>query len=1040
MSPLEKRRANFAPRANGSKTPQWHFLGLLLFLVAVSSVWAVDPSRHISQYAHTAWRIQDGVFSGSPNAISQTTDGYLWIGTRGGLLRFDGVRFVPWTAPDGQHLPFSNVTSLLGARDGSLWIGMEGGLSHWDKRDLTSYLIGPTRINSIIEDRNGTVWFARSRGSAEAGGLCQIIGSGMRCYGKAEGLPGSNVATALVEDGLGDLWTGSDTAVVRWKPDTSTTYSPRGLKSYQGLDGVQGLAANPDGSLWVGMIFAGRGLGLQQLVQGAWKPFATPEFDGSALEVQALLLDRENALWIGTLKQGIYRIHAGKVDHFRTADGLSSDAVYRFYEDREGNLWVATSKGIDCFRDVRVATFSTREGLATPEVDAVFAAQDGTVWIGGADALDAIHQDGMSSVQAGKGLPGNQVTSLLEDHAGRLWVGVDNTMSIYKNGRFRRIDRPDGRPIGLALGMTEDVDNNIWIETSGLPRTLIRIHDLKVQEEFPVPQMPAARIVAADPEGGIWLGLMNGDLARYRHGKTEIFPFKHGEDSVVFQLIVNSDGSVLGATPLGVVAWKEGKQQSLTVRNGLPCDGVYALIEDNQRALWLYTQCGLVEIAGTELQRWWGQPDITVQLKTFDAFDGAQPGRAPFAGAARSPDGRLWFANGVVLQMIDPGHLTGNALAPPVYVEEVIADRKNYSPRKDLRLPPLTRDLEIDYTALSFVVPQKVRFRYKLEGRDAVWQEPGTRRQAFYTDLRPGRYQFHVIACNNDGVWNEAGATLDFSVAPAWYQTNWFRALCLVSGGFIVCVVYRLRVRQISRAIGARFDERLAERTRMARDLHDTFLQTVQGSKLVADHALKPSTDPAQMRGAMEQLSVWLARATEEGRAALNSLRTATAQRNDLAEALRRVTKDDVIPSSMAVTFSVVGDAREMHPIVRDEIYRIGYEAIRNACTHSGASQLEVELRYARDLTLRVSDNGTGIEPAIAEGGKGGHFGLQGMRERAARIAGNLTLGSSSSSGTEIKLVVPGDIVFRKVTTVRRTLLTRIKDLLKRMDRTSKAG
>jgi signal transduction histidine kinase/ligand-binding sensor domain-containing protein len=1030
VSPLRKHSADSAAKAEWPNIALWPFLCFMLFLFAVSSVWAVDPSRHISQYAHTAWRIQDAVFSGSPNAITQTKDGYLWIGTQTGLVRFDGVRFVPWIPPDGQHLPSSNVISLLGARDGSLWIGMDGGLSRWDKRDLTSYLIEPTRINSIIEDRNGTVSFVRSRGSAEAGGLCQIIGTGMRCYGKADGLPGSNVATALVEDGLGNLWTGSDTAVVRWKPDTSTTYSPRGLKSFQGLDGVQGLAANPDGSLWVGMIFAGRGLGLQQLVQGAWKPFATPEFDGSTLEVQALFLDRENALWIGTVKQGIYRIHAGKVNHFRSADGLSSDAVYRFYEDREGNLWVATSKGIDCFRDVRVATFSTREGLATPEVDAVFAAQDGTVWIGGADALDAIHPDGMSSVQAGKGLPGNQVTSLLEDHAGRLWVGVDNTMSIYKNGRFRRIDRRDGRPIGLALGMTEDVDNNIWIETTGPPRTLIRIHDLNVQEEFPVPQMPAARKVAADPQGGIWLGLINGDLARYQHGETEIFPFKHGEDSVVFQLIVNSDGSVLGATPLGVVAWKEGKQQTLTVRNGLPCDAVYALIEDSQRALWLYTQCGLVEIADTELQRWWGQPDITVQLKTFDAFDGAQPGRAPFAGAARSPDGRLWFANGVVLQMIDPGHLTGNALAPPVHVEEVIADRKNYSPRQDLRLPPLTRDLEIDYTALSFVAPQKVRFRYKLEGRDAAWQEPGTRRQAFYSDLRPGRYRFRVIASNNDGVWNEEGETLDFSVAPAWYQTNWFRILCVASGVFIVWVIYRLRVLQISRAIGARFDERLAERTRMARDLHDTFLQTIQGSKLVADDALESSTDPIRMRRAVEQLSVWLARAMQEGRAALNSLRTATTQTNDLGEALRRVTEDRLIPGSMAVAFSVVGDAREMHPIVRDEIYRIGYEAIRNACMHSGANRLEVELIYTNDLALRVHDNGTGIDPAIADRGKDGHFGLQGMRERAARIGGKLTLVSSSSSGTEIKLVVPGGIICPRMP-VRRSLLTLMRSLFR---------
>ncbi len=869
-----------------------------------------------------------------------------------------------------------NSVSLLGARDGSLWIGMEGGLSHWNNQDLSNYLIEPPRINSIIEDRNGVVWFTRSRGSDAAGGLCRVIGTGIRCYGKADGLPGADVTGPLLEDTAGNLWIGSDTAVFRWKQGSSTTYSPRALKSHEGVDGVQGLAVNPDGSVWVGIDLAAPGLGLQQLVQGVWKSFVLPGFDASTLEVQTLFSDRENAIWIGTIKQGIYRIHGHKIDHFSNADGLSSNSVYRFYEDPEGNLWAATAKGIDCFRDLRVATFSTREGLSADEVDSVLAARDDTVWLASPGALDALHQGSVYSIRAGQGLPGNQVTSLLEDHAGRLWVGIDKTMSIYENGKFRRIDRRDGAPIGVVVGMTQDVDNNIWVETIGPPRTLIRIHDLKVQEEFPVPQMPAARKVEADPHGGIWLGLMNGDLARYRDGQKEVFSFKHGEDSRVNQLIVSSDGSVLGATPLGLVGWKQGKQQTLTIRNGLPCDFVNALIEDSQGDLWLYTQCGLVEIAGAEMQRWWQQADTTLQVKTFDAFDGVQAGRAPFAGAARTLDGRLWFANGVLLQMIDPNHLSGNELPPPVHVEEIIADRKNYPPSKDLRLPPLTRDLEIDYTALSFVVPQKVRFRYRLEGRDAAWQEPGTRRQAFYSDLRPGRYHFRVIACNNDGVWNEAGASLDFSVAPAWYQANWFRALFLVSGGFVVCVIYRLRVRQISRAIGARFDERLAERTRMARDLHDTFLQTIQGSKLVADHALKPSTDPAQMRGALEQLSVWLERATQEGRTALNSLRTATAQTNDLAQALQRVTKDDLIPSAMAVTFSVVGDAREMHPIVRDEIYRIGYEAIRNSCMHSEASQLEVELRYGHDLALRVNDNGTGIDPAIADGGKDAHLNL----------------------------------------------------------------
>ena len=1036
MNRLDDPRANCVTKTKKLKIPPSFPVCFLLCFFAANSAWAVDPSRHISQYAHTAWRIQDGVFEGIPRDLAQTADGYLWIGTASGLVRFDGVRFVRWIPPEGQ-LPSSRINSLLGTPDGALWIGTALGLSRWQNNQLTNYSTERGVVTAIVQARDRSIWIVLSDPTGKTGPLCQVIGTGVRCHGSDDGIP-ANIYTPLAEDSQGNFWLGGNATLVGWKWDWHRAYKPKGLKSNAG-GGIDGLAADPDGSMWVGIGSAGPGLGLQHLTQGVLKPLRTPELDSTKMAVQTLLLDRESALWVGTLKHGLNRIYGGHVEHFGSADGLSGDEVLRCFEDREGNLWILTSKGIDSLRDVRIVSFSTREGLSMEEVDSVLASRNGTIWIGGTESLDAIYHGRVSSIMRGKGLPGEQVTSLFEDHVGRLWVGVDDGLTVYENGKFRRVNKHNGSAIGMVVGIAEDVEHNIWVERGGLDRSLIRIQDLEVREEFPVPRMPAARRVAADPGGGLWLGLMNGDLARYQHGRTESFHFQHVPDSRVEQVTVEADGSVLGATAFGIIGWRRGRQLTFTTRNGLPCNSVYAFVSDRRGNLWLNTQCALVEITNQDLQKWWQDSDVVVKPTVFDALDGAQPDWVPFGAAARSPDGRLWFADSNLLQMIDPDHLTWNPLPPPVHVEEVIADRKNYSPRNDLRLPPLTRDLEIDYTAPSFVVPQKVRFRYRLEGRDAAWQEPGTRRQAFYSDLRPGRYQLRVIACNNDGVWNEAGATLDFSVAPAWYQTNWFRALCLVSGGFIVCIIYRLRVRQISRAINARFNERLAERTRMARDLHDTFLQTIQGSKLVADHALKPSTDPAQMRGALEQLSVWLERATREGRTALNSLRTATAQTNDLAEALRRVTKDDLIPSSTAVTFSVVGDAREMHPIVRDEIYRIGYEAIRNACTHSGASQLEVELRYAHDLALRVSDNGTGIDPAIADGGKDGHFGLQGMRERAARIGGNLTLGSSSNSGTEIKLVVPGDIVFRKVTAVHRTLLTRIKDLLKRMDRTSKA-
>jgi signal transduction histidine kinase len=392
-----------------------------------------------------------------------------------------------------------------------------------------------------------------------------------------------------------------------------------------------------------------------------------------------------------------------------------------------------------------------------------------------------------------------------------------------------------------------------------------------------------------------------------------------------------------------------------------------------------------------------------------------------------SPDGRLWFANETVLQTIDAAHLTRNLIPPPVHIEEIIIDRQSHSPQEILHLPPHTRDLEIDYTALSFVAPQKVRFRYKLEGRDEDWQEAGTRRQAFYSDLRPGKYRFRVIAGNNDGVWNDKGATLDFSVLPAMYQTAWFRVACILTGLFIFWAFYRLRTRQIEVSISTRFEERLAERTRLARELHDTLLQAIQGSKMIVDDLLDPPAVSGRPREVMGRLSSALAQALHELRTSLNSLRNATASGNDLAEAFRRAVDDCANRGVVNITFMVEGTAREMHPIVRDEIYRIGHEAIRNACQHSGADRIEVRLSYGQDLVFRVQDNGRGIDPEVAAYGKSDHFGLQGMRERAKHSGGVLTISGSTDSGTSLELMIPGDKVFSNGHSTWRILLMKIR-------------
>src|SRR5467141_3337446 len=776
----------------------------LLFFLSISPVGALDTTKQISQYGHTAWRIEEGVFAGTPNVIAQTADGYLWIGTQAGLMRFDGVRFVSWRPPEGNELPSSRINSLLGGRDGSLWIGTSMGLARWRNGSLTNYRDASGSIMAILEDRAGTIWIARANLSDTKGPLCKVTGTGLRCYGRDDGLA-LPYAVTLANDSLGNVWAAGGLMVSRWQTSSGGTYVPAGLNPAEIFNGVLALAARPDGSLWVGLVHTGKGGGLQQLTHGVWKPFVTPEFEGSTLRVTALLLDRDNSLWVGTLNRGIYRIQGNRVDHFRGSDGLSGDAVSvnGLFQDREGNIWVSTSRGIDKFHDLRVTSFSTRQGLNSDQVNSVLASRDGTVWIG-SYSLDVLRSGKITSIQPRNGLPGRALTSLLEDRAGRLWVGVDQELSVYERGKFRKIYTPDGSPLGAVRAMTEDVDGSIWVATSNANETrrrLLRIQDLRIGEEISSPQLASTNTLASDPHGGIWLGLINGGLARYRNGQTELFSFNNSPlDGPVHCLLVNSDDSVLAATPSGVVGWRNGRVQRLTVRNGLPCDVIYAVISDRKSALWLYAACGLIAIPNAELQRWSESPDVMVRSSLLDVFDGAQPMSTPFRpNASQSPNGRLWFANQNVVQMIDPAHLDGNPILPPVHVEEIIADRRRYAPRDGLRLPALTRDLEIDYTALSFIAPQKVRFRYKLEGHDSEWQDPGTRRQAFYADLRPGKYRFRVMGCNNDGVWNEEGATLAFSLAPAWYQTWWFRGVSLGVFLALLWALYQWRIQQVQR-------------------------------------------------------------------------------------------------------------------------------------------------------------------------------------------------------------------------------------------------
>jgi len=998
-------------------------------LLAVRPACALDPNKRITQYLHASWRIQDGSAPAGMFTIAQTSDGFLWLSANApAIYRFDGVRFLP------RHFAYkggagNKIFKVFGGRTGGIWAIGNREIAYL--KDGTVVFDVPmngfSSFQNVSEAADGSLWVVRAAANVSDSALCQVNERAAKCFGKAEGVPIGPIDSILA-DGKGGFWLGGQTTLVHWRDGASESYPIAALRTNVGQHGVVSVALGPDGTVWVGILAEGPGLGLGQLKKGVIKPFVTPTFDGSKVEVSGMAFDRDGNLWVAGRGKGLYRIHDSIVDHYGRVDGLSSDVVHYLFEDREGILWAATSSGIDSFRDPAVTTFSSSEGLGKDAAAGVLASQDNSIWIANDGSLDRIVNGSISSLRTGAGLPGHQVTSLLEDRAGNLWVGVDDSLYVLKHGRLQQITGPGLKPLGLVGAMTEDIDGNIWAACSGNPWKLVRIRDFKVREELTTAQVPAARTLAPDPQGGIWIAMLTGDLARLRKDAVLKFALNLKASPVVRRIVVNADGSVLAATEDGLVGLRRGNVQRMTIANGLPCSAVLSFIEDKEQRWWLYTDCGVVELADSDLQRWWSDPEAIVRTRIYDRFDGAQPNAPYFNSAAYSPDGRVWFANGQVVQMVDPSALSPKALAAPTYIESVIVDRRQVQPSGDLRLAPHPRDLQIDYTSPTFTAPQKVKFRYRLDSYDSDWHDAGPRRQAFYTDLPPGNYTFRVVAANSDGVWNDIPTTLEFSIAPAYWQTAWFRALCVAVILAFLWMLYRLRMRQLAHEFDVKIEARVGERARIARDLHDTLLQSFQGLLLSFQTVRELlRTRPAEAEEILGSAIDQTAQAITEGRNAVQGLRSSIVERNDLAVAIQTFGEELTAQGSDAKPIGflvdVEGTSRPLHPIVRDEIFRIATEAMRNAFLHAEAKQIEVELRYdERQLRLRVRDDGRGIDPQfLTEKGRAGHFGLAGMHERAKLIGGKLTVWSAPDSGTELELSIPAARAYEQSFRSRRT-------------------
>jgi signal transduction histidine kinase/ligand-binding sensor domain-containing protein len=1006
----------------GLRTVQLSILLAVMLLASCSCALALDPFLDINQYAHTAWRIRDGFTASTINPIAQTPDGYLWLGTEFGLVKFDGLHPALWEPPANQHLPAGIIRSLLVARDGTLWIGSTGGLASLKDSRLTQYRDFDREIVfALLEDRDGTVW-AGTGGAPSAGKLCAIRDGAVDCVG-GDGRFGPAVA-GLYEDSRGNLWASVPDGLWKWKPGSRKFYDLPGEP-----DGPA-IAEDENDVLVVGW----RGT-IYRLFGGKMERYPLLGISGK-FRARTIIRARNGELWIGLWHRGLVHVHEGKTDLFSARDGLSGDDVHALFEDREGSVWVSTIDGLDRFRDFAVATHRLKQGLLRNLVSSVLADKNGSVWLstyGGLNRsengkikvppIGAATNDGMVN--------GSVPNSLFEDNRGRIWISTLHELGYLDNRRFTAIR---GAPAGTVLSMVEDTLGNLWVinEPEGLVR-ISRQHDVRKISWAELGHKDNASVLSADRRrGGLWMGFFLGSIAYFSDGHVrESYSAADGLGTGrVSDFYFDNEGTLWISTEGGLSRLKNDRLATLTSKNGLPCDTVHWAIEDDDRAMWLYTACGLMRIARSELNAWSIATDTQanrthrIQVSVFDNSDGVRIlNRAGHFHplVAKNSDGRLWFLPSDGVSVIDPRHLPFNRVPPPVHIEKITADDKSYPLSNGLHLPAQIRNLDIDYTALSLVVPEKVRFRVKLEGQDKDWRELVNVRHVEYTNLPPKHYRFRVLACNNSGVWNEEGATLDFVIPPAWYQTNWFLAACVATFLAMVWGIHELRVWQLTYQFNMRLEERVGERTRIARDLHDTLLQSFQGLMLHFQTGidLLPGR-PAEARKALE---IGLDRADQaiaEGRDAVQGLRASTVETNDLASAIRtlgeQLRAEGTNQNSALFDMEVEGTPQNLHPILRDEVYRITGEALRNAFRHARAQRIEVEILYGeRWLRLRVRDDGKGIDSKLLSGdGLAGHYGLHGMRERAKLVGGRLAVWSKLDSGTEVEMSIPASTAYAK--------------------------
>jgi signal transduction histidine kinase/ligand-binding sensor domain-containing protein len=958
---------------------------------------ALNPAHRITQYLHSAWKSDSGLQS--VRRLAQTPDGYLWLATRGGLVRFDGNRFTTFLAGAVPGLESSTTQDLLVDADGSLWIAtLGGGVSHYQHDKFRSYTmrdgVPSNDIQSLFRDTQGVIWVGTRNGE-----VARLNHDRFEKVSLA--IPGASIS-AFLEDDDHSLWIATfGDGVFRLRNGVLTRFSV-----HEGLpDGrVADLYRDRSGKIWTA--------GWKGISSWSGSRFVPDPAVNQAVEYAiACRKDRDGNLWVAA-SSGLFLSRGGRVARLNRESGLSADFVADVFEDREGNLWVATRAGLDRFRDAPVRTFTDKEGLAGRS-GPVAVGDHGDIWTMSDRQVDRITAGELSTWRFALPSRGQPATFLPQPDSALL-IGFAGGVIRWRPNGARVISELAGLDVRCMLRAR---NGTIWLGTAN--RGLLRWNPAS-SSGLSLGTVLSDRSIgtlAEDHAGAIWAGSAFGSgLYRMNGEKVQHFgPAEGLESPNVNTLYVDERGDLwIGST--GGLSWfQSGKLRTANSRHGLPSNQILAIVDDSYGRLWMATFAGIASIEKQSLSEWAdGRREMLIPT-VYPGENGLQAytvGRL-FPCAIRSPDGHLWFsAVDGITEVTPPDPRQSRADEFPVRIEDITVDGVSRGRQDRLRIPHGARSIEIAYTAIALSNSESIRFRYRLGGVDQAWVNADARRTAFYNNLKPGAYTFSVSARSGAGQWRDApGASFVLSIAPAYYQTLWFQALC--AAGFLTLLwgLYRIRLYQIAREFNVRLDERVGERTRLARDLHDTLLQSFQGLMLrlqVVDELLPPGRAKEQLEQTLERAD----QAIVEGRSAVHDLRSSTTTTNDLAQAVRAVADELGTEGSPTFRLVVEGPVRDLHPILRDDVYRIAREALRNAFNHAQAHHIEAEITYGDGLRLRIRDDGRGIPPEILEAGRSGHYGLSGIRERARQIGASLNIWSGTGTGTEIDLSVPGAIAY----------------------------